>query len=29
MEVACSAYYDGDNLNLESGLLVVSHYGLF
>ncbi len=29
MEVACSAYYDGDNLDLKYVLLVVSHYGLF
>ncbi len=29
MEVACSAYYDGDNPDLESFLSDVSHYGLF
>ena len=29
MEVVCSAYYDGDNLYLESILHAVSHYGLF
>ncbi len=29
MEVACSAYYDGDNLYLEYILSIVSHYGLF
>ncbi len=29
MEVACYAYYDGDNLGHESFLLVVSHYVMF
>ncbi len=30
MEVACSAYYDGDDLGLESFIgKIVSHYGKF
>ena len=29
MEVAGYAYHDGDDLDHESFLLVVSHYGLF
>ena len=29
MEVARSAYYNGNDLNLEYFSLVVSHYGLF
>ena len=29
MEVARSAYYDGDDMDRESFILVVSHYGLF
>ena len=29
MEVARSAYYNGDDLDLESCFPVVSHYGLF
>ncbi len=29
MEVACSAYYDGNNLDLKSCFSVVSHYGFF
>ena len=29
MEVSCSPYYDGDNLDHESFLPVVSHYGMF
>ena len=29
MEVAYFAYYDGDNLDPESRLPIVSHYGMF
>jgi hypothetical protein len=29
VEDACSAYYDGDDLDLESFYPVVSHYGMF
>ncbi len=29
MEVSRSAYYDGDDLDHESFVLVMSHYGLF
>ena len=29
MEVVCPAYYDGDNLDLDFSLPVVSRYGMF